>query len=201
MKVMQMILKMCLFLSFFVAKSVFADVSTKPYGLRLITNQPSLWETRVLIDKGAGQDKTRPTVIQENHRHTILLTFAKHVEINENHYLEFSITDLPHVSHVFLRTMNSQLDKIHICEELDTLRANNDLGARSMPTECPIPANRPIQYQITMNDEFWSNVHKHRRELVNKPMTLNVRLWNGKPCLRCSSQTLLSAEIPIYLSS
>jgi hypothetical protein len=172
-----------------------------PYGLRLITDQPSLWDTRVLIDKGSAHDKTRPTVIKENNRHTILLTFAKHVEINMSHFLEFSITDLPHVSHVFLRTLNSQLEKIHICEELETLRANNDLGSRSIPTECPIAANRPIQYQITLNNEFWSNVHKHRRELIDKPMTLNVRLWNGKPCVSCSSRPLLSAEIPIFLSS
>lgn len=196
----QMILQMCLLFLSFVVKSL-ADEATIPYGLRLITNRPSLWDTRVLIDKGKGHDLTRPTQIVENHPHTILLTFAKHVEINEKHYLDFSITDLPHVSHIFLRTLNSQLEQIHICEELETLRANNDLGSRSMPTECPIAENRPIQYQITMNEEFWSNVHEHRRELINKPMTLNVRLWNGKPCLRCASQTLLSAEIPIFLSS
>lgn len=171
---------------------------SQPYGLKIESLEPEKWEIGVKIDRNDGE---RKTVLHDREKHTITLTFAKHELINDEHYLEFSISDLNGVSHMFLRTLNSKLEKVHICEQLGEILAANELKRRNMPDKCPIASEKPIRYQLTMNDEWWKNIEKHRRELMNKEMTFNVKLWKGKPCARCSSKSILHLSIPIYMSS
>lgn len=171
----------------------------QPYGLKVDSLEPDKWDISVKIDNGS--DGKSKTVLHDRQKHSIVLTFAQHEVINDDHYLEFSISDLAGVSHMFLRTLNGKVDNVHICQQLGEILAANQLKRRNMPKKCPIGSEKPIRYQLQMNDEWWRNIEKHRRELMNKDMTFNVKLWKGKPCARCSSKSLLHMSIPVHMSS
>jgi hypothetical protein len=173
--------------------------SFQPYGLKIDSLEPEKWDIAVKIDN--SNDGEKKTVLHDREKYKITLTFVKHELINDDHYLEFSISDLNGVSHIFLRTLNSKLENVHICEQLGEILGANQLKRRNMPKKCPIASEKPIRYQLTMNDEWWKNIENHRRELMNKDMTLNVKFWKGKPCARCSSRSIIHISIPIHISS